>query len=174
MPALPGAYYLPFNHKLQLSTMAATALYFELTDEEVNWEDVTATAGFGLGMYGLWAPPEFKQKVTMKLIAPVVARAGPVGAAVAATLVAGDLISHQIDPQSGRENFRDFVNPFQISQMPERVAFTAETIYEHKIKEPLVEAAEWYVDFIDEGIRAVRLGWSIQPMPQLPNLPGPF
>lgn len=128
-------------------------------DRKFTVEDVDETILAALALGWIW-----KGNVVLAAIP---------GINVVEGIVAGGaVVSLAIGGVEGVENYVDFLT--DIPKIPERVAFTAETIYEHKIKDPLVEAAEWYVDFIDEGIRAVRLGWSIQPMPQLPNLPGLF
>jgi len=128
-------------------------------DRKFTTEDIDETLLAALALGWIW-----KGNVALAAVPGINVVEGIVAAGAVASLAIGGV--------EGVENYVEFLT--EPTKIPERVAFTAETIYEHKIKEPLVEAAEWYVDFIDEGIRAVRLGWSIQPMPQLPNLPGLF
>lgn len=169
----PWGYHLPLKLKWALTAAATSEVYFELTDEEEDyWVDMGVVLAWGFTMYGLWTPPVVKMAIAARVglaVGALAAPAAPVIAVTAVALVAGDLISHAIDPESGRENFRDFVDPFQITEMPGRIAFTAETIYEHKIEEPLTEAAEKYVSWWDRRVEDVRLVWSITaPRPLYP------
>ena len=69
-------------------------------------------------------------------------------------VVAGAVASLAIGGVKGVENYIDFMT--EPSKMPERISFTGKTIYKHKIEEPLVAAANWYVDLIDEGWSATQ------------------
>jgi len=80
----------------------------------------------------------------------VILGAVPGIAVVEAAVVTGAVASFAIGGVEGVEDYVDFITT--PSKIPERIAFTAETIYEHKIKEPLVAAAVWYVGKVDEGI----------------------
>jgi len=170
----PWGWHLPLSLKWSLTVAATAGVYFEWTDDEQDyWVDMGAVLSWGFTMYGLWTPPVVKMAVAGQVglaIGRLAAPATPVIAVTAVALVTGDLLSHQIDPKSGRENFRDFVNPFQITQMPGRIAFTAETIYEHKIEEPLTKAAEAYVSWWDRRAEEIKLVWSIT-APRVPLLP---
>ena len=171
----PWGWHLPLSLKWSITIAATSAVYFELTDDEEDyWVDMGAVLSWGFTMYGLWTPPAVKMAVTAQVglaIGRLAAPAAPVIAVTAVALVTGDLISHAIDPKSGRENFRDFVDPFQITQMPSRIAFTAETIYEHKIKPPLTAAAEKYVSWWNRRFEEVNLVWSVTaPRPMYPLL----
>jgi len=164
----PWGWHLPLSLKWSISVAATSAVYFELTDDEQDyWVDMGAVLSWGFTMYGLWAPPVVKMAIMAQIglaagrLAAPAAPAAPVIAVTAVALVTGDLISHAIDPESGQKNFRDFVDPFQITKMPSRIAFTAETIYEHKIEEPLTAAAKKYVSWWDRRAEEVKLAWSI-------------
>ena len=128
--------------------------------------------GWGFSMYGLWAPPVVKMALMAQVglaVGRFAAPAAPVVAVAAVALVTGDLISHAIDPESGRKNFRDFVDPFQIRKMPERIAFTVETIYEHKIEKPLIAGAEKYVAWWNRRFDEARSVWRVTaPQPMYP------
>jgi len=167
----PWGWHLPLKLKWGLTIAATSAVYFELTDDEQDyWVDMGAVLGWGFTMYGLWAPPVVKMAVMAQVglaVGRLVAPAAPVVAVTAVALVAGDLISHAIDPESGRENFRDFVAPSQITEMPGRIAFTAETIYEHKIEDPLVAAANAYVGWVDRRVEEMKSVWAVT-IPQSP------
>jgi len=69
---------------------------------------------------------------------------------VEAIVVTGAVVSYAIDGVEGVENYVDFLTT--PTKIPERIVFTAETIYEQKIKDPLVAAAVWYVGKVDAGI----------------------
>lgn len=161
----PWGYHLPLKLKWSLTVAATAAVYREWTDDEQDyWVDLGIALSWGFSMYGLWTPPHAKLAISASVglaIGRLAAPAAPVIAVTAVALVAGDLVSHAIDPVSGRKNFRDFVDPFQITEMPGRIAFTAETIYEHKIEEPLTAAAEAYVSWWDRRVEDVKLVWSI-------------
>jgi len=148
----PWGWHLPLGLKWSITVAHASLVYFEWTDEDVGWDDVAIGASFGMTLYGLWTPPVVKAALMLRVglgIGAMAAPAAPVIAGVAVTLVAGDLISHAIDPEHGRKNFREFIT--DPAKMPERVAFAAETIYEHKIQEPVEKLSTWYVQTVDEA-----------------------
>jgi len=161
----PWGWHLPLSLKWSITLAATSQVYFELTDDEQDyWVDMGVGLSWGYTMYALWAPPVVKMAITAQIglaVGRIAAPAAPVIAVTAIALVTGDLISNAIDPEDGRENFRDFVDPRQITEMPGRIAFTAETIYEHKIEEPLVAAANAYVGWVDRRIAEVNLAWQI-------------
>jgi len=74
-------------------------------------------------------------------------------------VVAGAVASYAIGGTEGVEDYLDFF--MEPTKIPERVKFTAETIYEHKIEQPLITAAKWYVDLVDEVIESWRFRWSL-------------
>ena len=128
-------------------------------DRKFTVEDIDETILAALALGWIW-----KGNVALAAVPGINVAEGIVAAGAVASLAIGGV--------EGVENYVDFIT--EPKKIPERVAFTAETIYKEVIEDPLVQAAEWYVDFIDEGIRAVKLGFAIQPMPQLPNLPRLF
>lgn len=98
------------------------------------------------------------------------------GIAIAeAVIVTGAVVSFAIGGVEGVEDYVDFITT--PSKMPERVVETAEIIYEHKIKDPLVAAAVWYVGKVDQGIDYVNdtvdsaTNWIIE---NYRILPGPY
>jgi len=109
-------------------------------DREITWEDAPELGLGALSLGILWAP----EVLTIAAVSttPLVVIEGVV--------VAGAVASYAIGGVEGVENYIDFIT--EPTKIPERIAFTAETIYEHKIKEPLVAAAEWYVAKVDRGI----------------------
>jgi hypothetical protein len=165
----PWGWHLPLKLKWALTISSTSYVYYELTDDQQDyWVDMGAVLGWGFSMYGLWAPPVVKLAIAAQVglaVGRLAAPAAPVIAVTAVALVTGDLISHAIDPESGRKNFRDFVDPFQLTKMPGRIAFTAETIYEHKIEEPLAAAASRYVGWVDRRIDEMQSVWAVT-MPQ--------
>jgi len=158
----PWGYHLPLGLKWSITLAAGSAVYWEWTDDDVGWDDIGVGFSFGVTMYGLWTPPVVKAALMANVglaVGRLAAPAAPVIAVTAVALVAGDLISHALDPEEGRKNFRDFVTT--PSKIPSRIAFTAETIYEHKIEKPLVRLANWYISGVDEVISQWERTWRI-------------
>jgi len=118
-------------------------------DREITWEDAPELALGTLSLGILWAP----ELLTIAAVSttPIVIIEGAV--------VAGAITSYAIGGVEGVENYIDFIT--EPTKIPERLKFTAETIYEHKIEEPLVAASAWYVETIDEFIETWRFSWSL-------------
>jgi len=74
-------------------------------------------------------------------------------------VVAGGVASFAIGGVEGVEDYIDFLT--EPTKIPERIAWTADVIYEEKIKEPLIDAATWYVNAVDEVVENFKLAWSI-------------
>jgi len=74
-------------------------------------------------------------------------------------VVAGAVASYAIGGTEGVENYFDFIT--EPTKIPERIIFTAETLYEHKIEEPLKETAKAYVGWIDRRLEEAKSVWSI-------------
>jgi len=74
-------------------------------------------------------------------------------------VVAGGVASFAIGGVKGVEDYIDFLT--EPTKIPERIAWTADVIYEEKIKEPLIDAATWYVNAVDEVVENFKLAWSI-------------
>jgi len=86
-------------------------------------------------------------------------------AIVEAAIITGAVASYAIDGVEGVENYIDFIT--EPTKIPERIAFTAETIYEHKIEDPLIAAATWYVGWVDRRIDEMQSVWAVT-IPQSP------
>jgi hypothetical protein len=115
-------------------------------DREITWDDWPELVGGTVAMGVLWAP---------EILTIAGASTTPL-VVVEVAVVVGAIASYGIGGVEGVENYIDFIT--EPSKIPERVVFTAETIYEHKIEEPLVASAEAYVGWVDR--RATEyVGW---------------
>jgi hypothetical protein len=65
-------------------------------------------------------------------------------------VIVGGVASFAIGGVEGVENYIDFITT--PSKYKERTKESLQIIYEQKIEDPLVAAAEWYVDKVDRGI----------------------
>jgi len=74
-------------------------------------------------------------------------------------VVAGAVASYAIAGTEGVEDYIEFFT--EPTKIPERLVFTAETIYEHKIEKPLVEAARRYVGWVDRRIDEIEQVWAV-------------
>lgn len=139
-------------------SVASTWAWYELAwrdDRKFTAEDIDETA-LWIG-YNAWV---WKGAVALNALGPVV----PI---IEGAVITGAIASYAIGGTEGVENYIDFIT--EPSKMPERIAFTAKTIYEEKIEEPLVAAANWYVGVIDEGIETFKTSWEItKPQIHLP------
>jgi len=117
-------------------------------DEKFTWEDLDETVYAAAGLALIWK-------------GDIILAAVPGIAIIEGAVIAGAITSYAIGGAEGFDNYVDFIDPYQIKEMPGRIAFTAETIYEHKIEKPLVAAAEAYVGWVDRRIEDIRLVWSI-------------
>jgi len=95
-------------------------------DRKITWEDAPELAMGTLSLGVLWAP----EILTIASVSttPIVV--------IEAAVVVGAISSYAIGGVEGVENYIDFIT--EPTKIPERIVFTAETIYEHKIEEPLV------------------------------------
>jgi len=76
------------------------------------------------------------------------------GIAIAeAIVVTGAVASFAIGGVEGVDDYIGFI--MEPAKIPERIVFTAETIYEHKIEEPLVKAAKRYVGWVDRRMEDI-------------------
>jgi hypothetical protein len=145
-----------YGIKLAVTTERTWDLYQKawMDDREITWEDADEILAYTLAMGLIWGPElaiAFGVSATPLLV-------------IEGIVVAGFVASAAIGGVKGAENYMDFIT--EPGKYYERTQFAVETIYEHKIKEPLVAAANWYVDKVDDIIEAFRLGWSItQPQP---------
>lgn len=159
---IPGAYYLSKKEKLALSLIAGKLMYDELTDEEKGWVDTLEDAGsiaiFSGVIFQLWVPPQVKAVIMARVSWALRPLAAPVIGFVVG-YIAGAEIAEVLFPGEGRKQFKEFWN--EPTKIPEKIAFTAATIYEHKILPPIVQAANWYVETIDELIEAWKFSWSL-------------
>jgi len=124
-------------------------------DREITWEDAPELGLGALSLGVLWAP----EILTIAAVSttPLVV--------IEAAVVTGAIASYGIGGVEGVENYIDFIS--EPTKIPERVAFTAETIYEHKIEEPLVAAAEAYVGWWDRRFKEAQSVWAVT-IPQSP------
>jgi len=124
-------------------------------DREITWEDAPELGLGALSLGVLWAP----EVLTIAAVSttPLVV--------IEAAVVAGAIASYGIGGVEGVENYIDFIT--EPTKIPERVVFTAETIYEHKIEEPLVAAAEAYVGWWDRRFEEAQSVWAVT-IPQSP------
>ena len=139
--SIPGGYSLPLGHKLALSATAGTAVYFSVTDDEWNWQDAVVIGGATYSMFGLWVPPPLKAVLIAK-VAIWTAPAVPYIAGAAIGLVVGDIIAQQVDPDKGKEKFREFYG--DVTKIPERTWWSAKTI----VKEALIPKVEEALVFV--------------------------
>jgi len=115
-------------------------------DQKFTLEDVDETIYAAAALAFIW-----KGNVILAAVPGVAIAEGIV--------VAGAVVSYVIAGEEGVEDFIDFY--MEPTKIPERLAFTAETIYEQKIKKPLVSAAEAYVGWWDRRAEEIKLVWSI-------------
>ena len=106
----------------------------ELIDDEEGWvdnlEDTMAILQFAGTVYVLWLPPVVQAGIAAKvgiLLTPLAIPA----AIVTSTIIVGGVIAYFVDPEEGLKNYKDFLT--EPTKIPERLKFTAETIYEEKI-----------------------------------------
>lgn len=118
-------------------------------DRKITWEDAPELALGTLSLGVLWAP----EILTIASVSttPIVV--------IEAAVVVGAISSYAIGGVEGVENYIDFIT--EPTKIPERIVFTAETIYEHKIEEPLVAAAEAYVGWWDRRVAEVQSVWAV-------------
>jgi len=119
-------------------------------DREITWEDAPEISQGATALIFLWGP---------ELLTLAGVSSTPLLVGVYVPVAAGAVVSAAIGGAEGLENYIDFMTetPEMVwdlahLRVPEKIKFTAETIYEHKIKEPLAAGAEWYVDKVDSGI----------------------
>ena len=148
MPFLPGGYYLPKAQKIAITNASLIVMMWELTDQEEGWVDTLEDAGailqFGGTLYVLWMPPVVQAAIAARvglLLAPLAVPA----AVITSTIIVGGVLSYAIDPKEGIQNYKEFIS--EPTKIPERLKFTAETIYEHKI-EPTVNVTLGIVGFL--------------------------
>jgi len=150
MPFLAGGYNLPLTQKIAITNASFISMMWELTDEETSgdwvesWQDAGAVLQFGGTLYVLWVPPVVQAGIAARvgvLLAPLAVPA----AVITSTIIVGGVVSYAIDPEEGLQNYKDFLS--EPTKIPERLKFTAETIYEHKI-EPKVSLTLGVVKFL--------------------------
>ena len=107
----------------------------ELIDDEEGWEDnladTMAILQFAGTVYVLWLPPVVQATIAARVGLLLTPLALP-GAIVTSVVIVGGVVSYFVDPEEGLKNYKDFLT--EPTKIPERIAFTAETIYEHKIE----------------------------------------
>jgi len=135
MPFLAGGYHLPLASKIAITNTSFLLMAGELIDDEEGWEDnladTMAILQFAGTVYVLWIPPVVQAGIAARvglILAPLAVPAAIVTSAV----IVGGIVSYFVDPEEGLKNYKDFLT--EPTKVPERIAFTAETIYEHKIE----------------------------------------
>jgi len=168
MPFLAGGHALSLPAKIALSNTALLIMAAELIDDEDGWrdnlEDTGAILTFAGTLYVLWLPPVVQGAIAARigmLFAPLAIPA----AIVTSTVIVGGIVSYFVDPEEGLQNYKDFIS--EPTKIPERIGFTAKTIYEETIEDPLVAAATRYVGWVDRRIEEMQSVWAVT-MPQSP------
>ena len=148
MPFLAGGYHLSLPAKIAITNASFLLMSAELIDEEEgwvdNWEDTGAILQFAGTLYVLWIPPVVQGAIAARIgliFAPVAMPA----AIITSMIIVGGIISYFIDPEEGLKNYKDFIT--EPTKIPERLKFTAETIYEQKI-DPAVQTTLGIVGFL--------------------------
>jgi hypothetical protein len=137
--------------KLAVTTERTWDVYQKawMDDRDITWEDADEILAYTLAMGIIWGPElaiAFGVSATPLLV-------------IEGIVVAGFVASAAIGGVKGAEDYMEFIT--EPGKYFERTEFAVETIYQHKIKEPLVAAANWYVERVDELVETFRLGWSI-------------
>jgi len=135
MPFLAGGYHLPLAQKIAITNASFLIMSAELIDEEEgwvdNWADTMAILQFAGTVYVLWIPPVVQAGIAARvgvLLAPLALPA----AVITSTIIVGGVVSYLVDPEEGLKNYKDFLT--EPTKIPERLKFTADTIYEQKIE----------------------------------------
>jgi len=150
---------LPWRlHAKGITSLGIIWTMYELAwrdDRAITWADAPELAVGTLSLGVLWAP----EVLTIAAVSttPLVV--------VEVAVVAGAVTSYAIGGVEGVENYIDFIT--EPTKIPERLVFTAETIYEHKIEEPLVAAAVAYVGWWDRRVEEMQSVWAVT-IPQSP------
>ena len=121
-------------------------------DDELTWEDLDETILLALSLAFIW-----KGNAILGAVPGILPAEGFV--------VTGAVASYAIGGAEGVNNYTDFIS--KPTKMPQRVVFTAETIYEHKI-EPKVEEGLAFGSFLYRvGERKLEegLAWSKRGLP---------
>ena len=136
MPFLAGGYHLSIPAKIAITNSSFLLMAVELTDEDASgdwleaWQDAGSVFQFAGTVYILWVPPVVQAGIAARIglfLAPVAMPA----AIITSMIIVGGVVSYAIDPEEGLKNYKDFLT--QPTKIPERLKFTAETIYEEKI-----------------------------------------
>ena len=135
MPFLAGGYHLPLASKIAITNASFLIMAGELIDDEEGWEDnladTMAILQFAGTVYVLWLPPVVQAGIAARVGLLLTPLAVPV-AIVTSVVIVGGIVSYFVDPEEGLKNYKDFFT--EPTKVPERLKFTAETIYEHKIE----------------------------------------
>jgi len=133
-------------------------------DQKFTWEDLDETIYAGIALAFIW-----KGEWILATIPGI--------NLVEGLVVGGAVVSFAIGGVEGVEDYIDFMAEtpkmlaeITLGQVPEKIKFTAETIYEHKIEEPLTMAARRYVGWVDRRMEEVQSVWRVT-MPTWPSLP---
>jgi len=123
-------------------------------DGELTIEDLDETAVLALSLAFIWRGNAILGTV-------------PGLAAVEGIAVAGAVASAAIGGVEGVTNYVDFIS--EPTKIPQRVAFTAETIYEHKIESHVEEGISFGSFLYRVGERKLEegLGWAKRGLPSI-------
>jgi len=148
MPFLAGGYHLSLPAKIAITNASFLIMSAELIDDEEGWrdnlEDTGAILTFAGVVYVLWIPPVVQGAIAARVglfLAPVAMPA----AIVTSVIIVGGIVSYFVDPEEGLKNYKDFIT--EPTKIPERLKFTAETIYEQKI-DPAVQTTLGIAGFL--------------------------
>ena len=103
-------------------------------DRKFTVEDIDETLWAIAGIALIW-----RGELILAAIPGINLVEGAVVVSVAASFAIGGV--------EGVEDYIDYITEWK--DIPSKLAWSAKTIYEHKIKEPLEEAAEWYVEKVE-------------------------
>lgn len=146
-----------YGIKLAVTTERTWDLYQKawMDDREITWEDADEILAYTLAMGLIWGPElavAFGVSATPLLV-------------VEGIVVAGFVASAAIGGVKGAENYMEFIT--EPGKYYERTEFAVETIYEHKIKEPLIALAVAYVGWWDRRVEEMKSVWAVT-IPQSP------
>ena len=123
-------------------------------DDELTWEDLDETIILGLSLAFIW-----RGNVILATIPGL-----PI---VEGVVVTGAVASYAIGGTEGVGNYFDFIT--EPTKMPERIAFTAETIYEHKIESHVEEGISFgnFLYRVGEKKLEEGLEWAKRGLPSI-------
>ena len=123
-------------------------------DDELTWEDLDETVLLALSLAFIW-----KGNVILGKVPGILPAEG--------IIVTGAVASYAIGGTEGVSNYMDFIS--EPTKMPERIAFTAETIYEHKIESHVEEGISFGKFLYRVGEKKLEEGleWAKRGLPSI-------